>query len=315
MCCSGATQLSSTDDEDYAAAVQAELDRKRHRIKNQTSEQTEADCARHRQINQTPEQIEAHRMRQLRINQTPKQAEADRSRHRQMIKTPERQNEQRERVSAIHRRPPQHNIARRPLTDNQVECHQLGHMNQHCRHWGTKTWLGESASMCCGNGRVCLPELEPPPDALNRLLLGQDKQCTEFRSKIRVYNSKVIDRFLGEVQTYTSVDSVLDQRAAALYPTKFLNALNLSRILPHELKLKLNCQSMLMQNLNALGNLCNDTQMIYRGFRPHVIEAEIISESHIGRRVFLREYGSRQPTLTFRSNCADDNFRFGCALP
>jgi hypothetical protein len=100
-------------------------------------------------------------------------------------------------------------------------------------------------------------------------------------------NNKVIDRFPGEVQTYTSADSVLDQRAAALYPTEFLNALNLSGIPPHELKLKLNCPVMLMRNLNALGGLCNGTRMICRGFRPHVIEAEIISGSHIGQRVFL----------------------------
>jgi ATP-dependent DNA helicase PIF1 len=100
-------------------------------------------------------------------------------------------------------------------------------------------------------------------------------------------NNKVIDRFPGEVQTYTSADSVLDQRAAALYPTEFLNALNLSGIPPHELKLKQNCPVMLMRNLNALGGLCNGTRMICRGFRPHVIEAEIISGSHIGQRVFL----------------------------
>ena len=205
ICCSGATQSSSTDDADYAAAGRAELDRKRHRIENQTPEQTQADRARHRQINQTLEQIEAHRVRQLRINQTPEQAEADRARHRQTNQTPERQNEQRERVSAIRRRPPQHNIARRPFTDNQIERHQLGRMNQQCRHCGAKMWLGESASMCCGNGRVCLPALEPPPGPLNRLLLGQDRQSTEFRSKIRAYNS---------VLSFTSVGARIDEQLA-----------------------------------------------------------------------------------------------------
>jgi len=191
ICCSGATQSSSTDDKDYAAAGRADLDRKRHRIENQTPEQTQADRARHRQINQTLEQIEAHRVRQLRINQTPEQAEADRA------------------------------------------------------------------------------------------VLSPKNADVDF------INNKVIDRFPGEMQTYTSADSVLDQRAAALYPTEFLNALNLSGIPPHELKLKLNCPIMLMRNLNALGGLCNGTRMICRGFRSHVIEAEIISGSHIGQRVFL----------------------------
>jgi hypothetical protein len=66
-------------------------------------------------------------------------------------------------------------------------------------------WRGESASMCCGNGRVCLPALEPPPDPLNRLLLGQDRQSTEFRSKIRAYNS---------VLSFTSVGARIDEQLA-----------------------------------------------------------------------------------------------------
>jgi hypothetical protein len=135
-------------------------------------------------------------------------------------------------------------------------------------------------------------------------------------------NDKIIELFPGEIQIYLSADSVWNVGAASIFPTEFLNSLNISDMPPHQLRLKLNCPIILLRNLNALGglfintplkflfyfhkhmflafslctpsptavyiwSLCNGTRMVCRGFQPHVIEAEIINGSHVGQRVFL----------------------------
>jgi ATP-dependent DNA helicase PIF1 len=43
----------------------------------------------------------------------------------------------------------------------------------------------------------------------------------------------------------------------------------------------------LLRNLNPSEGLCNGTRLIYRDLHSKVIDAEIITGPHIGRRVFI----------------------------
>jgi ATP-dependent DNA helicase PIF1 len=72
-----------------------------------------------------------------------------------------------------------------------------------------------------------------------------------------------------------------------LYPIEFLNSLNVSGIPPHKLILKIGCPLMLIRNLNPSNGLCNGTQLICKSFQRHLIDAEIVSGTHKGKRVFL----------------------------
>ena len=62
-------------------------------------------------------------------------------------------------------------------------------MTNRCTHCGALKWPGEVPSMCCGNGKVKLPELAPMPDYLRRLYLGEDRLSPDFFKNIRSYNS------------------------------------------------------------------------------------------------------------------------------
>lgn len=99
----------------------------------------------------------------------------------------------------------------------------------------------------------------------------------------------------GEQREYLSADSVSstsnDQNL--LYTTEFLNHLNLGGgYPPHRLVLKKNAPIMLLRNLDPRRGLCNGTRLICIQFHSRVIEAEIITGTNIGTRVFI-------PRITF----------------
>ncbi|CAI2178564.1 789_t:CDS:2, partial [Funneliformis geosporum] len=57
--------------------------------------------------------------------------------------------------------------------------------------------------------------------------------------------------------------------------------------LPDDSTLKLEIPIILLRNLNPSEGLCNRTRLICRGFQSRVIDAEIITGSHIGKCVFI----------------------------
>ena len=99
-------------------------------------------------------------------------------------------------------------------------------------------------------------------------------------------NDTVMGIFPGEVHTYLSADSVAGHQGA-MFPTEFLNSLNPSGIPPHALTLKVNCPIILLRNLNPASGLCNGTRLICRKMHRHFIDAEIITGTHFGKRVFI----------------------------
>ena len=90
-------------------------------------------------------------------------------------------------------------------------------------------------------------------------------------------------------RTFVSADSVSDEDNSAInYPEEFLNTLAPSGIPPHELKLKVGCPIMLLRNMSGFKGLANGTRLIVTAFTsPRLIEAEIVTGSHVGKRVWL----------------------------
>ena len=102
-------------------------------------------------------------------------------------------------------------------------------------------------------------------------------------------NEHIINIFPGIPHEFLSADSVEDKDSVHqnLYPVEFLNTLTPSGTPPHKLILKIGVPIMLLRNLNPTEGLCNGTRLIVKGFQRHVIDAEILTGSHFGNRVFI----------------------------
>ena len=102
----------------------------------------------------------------------------------------------------------------------------------------------------------------------------------------------IMEKIPGEMILYPSADSVdlpedstLEQ--SQLYSPEFLRSLKIPELPPGELKLKIGVPIILLRNLNPSEGLCNGTRLICRAFQSRVIDAEIITGSHVGKRVFI----------------------------
>ena len=98
----------------------------------------------------------------------------------------------------------------------------------------------------------------------------------------------VIDRLPGDVCIYISADSVdLTEGQSQIYLPEFLRSLKITGLFPGELNLKVGMPIILLQNLNPSKGLCNRIRLICRSLQTKVIDAKIITGSHIRKRVFI----------------------------
>jgi hypothetical protein len=72
-------------------------------------------------------------------------------------------------------------------------------------------------------------------------------------------------------RTYHNADSVVQGEQRKVFPTKFLNSLNMSGVPPHTLTLQEGCPVILMRNMS--GGLANGTQLIVVKLMQHIIDA------------------------------------------
>ena len=80
--------------------------------------------------------------------------------------------------------------------DDEVPSHYLGPMDQLCPHCGARFWNAERTSAgkytsCCGEGKVRLPKINPPPYYIQQLLLGATPQAKTFLQKPIAFNTAV----------------------------------------------------------------------------------------------------------------------------
>ena len=70
-------------------------------------------------------------------------------------------------------------------------------------------------------------------------------------------------------------------------PTEFLNNMTIPGIPIHELKLKVGLPVMLLRNINQAAGLCNGTRMTITQLGNRYIEAQIITGTHVGDKVYI----------------------------
>ncbi|KAL3654415.1 hypothetical protein CASFOL_004096 [Castilleja foliolosa] len=121
-------------------------------------------------------------------------------------------------------------------------------------------------------------------------------------------NKLVLSLTPGECRTYYSHDVMIPHGSnrndlEPLYPQEYLNQLSFSGIPPHELALKINTPVILIRNINQTLGLCNGTRLIVSQLLPRIIEAQIITGTSVGTRVYI-------PRIKFVHNSPDLPFVF-----
>jgi ATP-dependent DNA helicase PIF1 len=116
---------------------------------------------------------------------------------------------------------------------------------------------------------------------------------TPKNADVDIISDIVLSRFPGNMKIYPSADlaelpddSNHAQQPQA-YSPEFLRSLKISGLPPGELKLKVGVPIILLRNLNPSEGLCNGTRLIVHDLQNKVIDAEIITGSYIGKRVFI----------------------------
>ncbi|UYV71214.1 hypothetical protein LAZ67_8002211 [Cordylochernes scorpioides] len=66
---------------------------------------------------------------------------------------------------------------------------QIGHMDKQCLHCTAFKYNGERPGMCCSAGKVRIPDLPEPPEALRTLLDGSFPHSAEFMQRVRHNNN------------------------------------------------------------------------------------------------------------------------------
>jgi len=105
-------------------------------------------------------------------------------------------------------------------------------------------------------------------------------------------NSRILSLVPGNEKVYLSSDTLVESSKEngnldLLYPVEFLNSLQFKGIPHHKLMLKVGSPVMLLRNLNQSAGLCNGTRLIITQLGARVLEAQIITGSHIGDKVLL----------------------------
>lgn len=105
-------------------------------------------------------------------------------------------------------------------------------------------------------------------------------------------NDYIMNKLPEDLTIYLSSDSVCKASAivedqALFYSIEFLNSIKLPGLLNHKLELKVGVLVILLKNINQSAGLCNGTRLIITQLAQWVIEGKIITESHVGTKVFI----------------------------
>ncbi len=101
-------------------------------------------------------------------------------------------------------------------------------------------------------------------------------------------NAEMLDLFPGDIPApFLSADSVSPDDDPLMVPDELLNSLTPSGLPPHKLYLKVRAPIILLRNLDPAKGACNGTRLTVTQLTARVIEAEIITGSHSGERIYI----------------------------
>ncbi|KAL3582853.1 hypothetical protein D5086_017185 [Populus alba] len=115
---------------------------------------------------------------------------------------------------------------------------------------------------------------------------------TPRNTTISEINDFILNMLPGMKQIYLSTNVVCKTSSDGdnvdiLYLVEFINQLEFNGVPSHTISLRIGIPIMLLRNLNLSASLCNGTRLIVTQLAERVIEAQIITSSFIGNRVFI----------------------------
>ena len=99
-----------------------------------------------------------------------------------------------------------------------------------------------------------------------------------------------------------------DNQNNALYPTEFINSLNVNGLLLHNLELKINKLVMFLRNIDVNLGLCNGTTMRTVPIINKIIKVQIRNGSHIGDYALIPRIELKPSVQLYLLNFHDVNF-------
>jgi hypothetical protein len=88
-----------------------------------------------------------------------------------------------------------------------------------------------------------------------------------------------------------------------LYPTRYLNSVDLSGLPPSKLHFKVGCPIMLLLNIIPKCGICNGSQLIMTRLSDRVLETCILMNMHVGETTFV-------PRITLQPTTFEIPFKF-----
>ncbi|XP_044591378.1 ATP-dependent DNA helicase PIF1-like [Cotesia glomerata] len=90
----------------------------------------------------------------------------------------------------------------------------------------------------------------------------------------------------GDLMSFKSIDTVVNENESVNFPTEFLNSLDIPGMPPHNLQLNIGSPMILLRNLNP-PQLCNGTRLIIKKITGNIHEATILTGKFKGKMVLL----------------------------
>ncbi|KAJ9543755.1 hypothetical protein OSB04_023462 [Centaurea solstitialis] len=134
------------------------------------------------------------------------------------------------------------------------------------------------------------------PDISNRLhdvsYLKERCILCPTNDDVDMINSHVLTKISGEMHELLSADEKCAstdnlEEMQIMYSCEFLNTLRFPGIPNHKLELKVGAPIILLRNINLQKGLCNGTRLVVTQIRRRVIEAVIITGTHVGEKTFI----------------------------
>ncbi|KAK9050800.1 hypothetical protein SSX86_030230 [Deinandra increscens subsp. villosa] len=134
------------------------------------------------------------------------------------------------------------------------------------------------------------------PDIANRIndITFLKERCVlcPTNDDVDSINLQVLQSIEGELYEMFSADDICSSTENAeelrvTYPPEFLNTLRFSGIPNHKLHLKVGAPIILLRNINLQKGLCNGTRLVVTQISRRVLEAVIISGTHVGTKALI----------------------------
>ena len=116
----------------------------------------------------------------------------------------------------------------------------------------------------------------------SHIMMSPKKETTEH------INDYVMSQLPEEAHVLLSVDSV-EPNQAPLYPTEFLNSITPTGLPSHRLLLREFASIILLRSLDPTQGMCNGSRFSVRALLNHVMDAEIGTGVHRGKRDFISQ--------------------------